>query len=619
MENEYARMYIDPNIGYVGEMQMAHKMPKDGLTKRGLRYFYKHADKIQMNKKPRKPKEYLRITGPPYSFQIDVMVLKGGNFELPSHNNGIQYILVVIDILSRKAFMYPMKGNTMQTILTKYKQFLEDVESLLASTNTFTADARANLQANQNAAMPMKIASVTGDNQFSKGGFPKFNTDRGIQCFTSVAKEDHDTYGDRLGIVDRFIRTFKNKLRMYIDIHQKPRYIDELPLLLQNYNDTPHSALHNNTPNQVWKDPELLRMIRYENAIHNNMVKLAIRYIPVGTAVRAVEKRNLFEKEKYRFSETIFYVHSQDFNRYILCRQAVSSHGPGCKTLRKRYKITELWPVDPEKIIKLNRPDDEHTTSNGPSTSSPGGKPKRRHAPDSDPNSEDTNDNRRGKRDNALSRALDESRLMNRLIRREDWDKSQAANAASQMPSIRSTYNLRRRKQAQANLEPSARTRALRKQSTTAARPKTRPVPQRKKMPTTDEIGDIRCQVCRRRDDEDKMLLCDNCNHGYHTFCLSPPLNAVPAGKWFCPACVPRPNPPAETDPDTACVVCGSTSVTKGGKPMLLCDKCDRGFHMKCLRPPLTNVPSGDWYCPDCKNRSHNAPHTREKTTMKHG
>lgn len=34
---------------------------------------------------------------------------------------------------------------------------------------------------------------------------------------------------------------------------------------------------------------------------------------------------------------------------------------------------------------------------------------------------------------------------------------------------------------------------------------------------------------------------------------------------------------------------------------MLLCDGCDRGFHMSCLTPPLKNVPVGDWYCKDCK------------------
>ena len=34
---------------------------------------------------------------------------------------------------------------------------------------------------------------------------------------------------------------------------------------------------------------------------------------------------------------------------------------------------------------------------------------------------------------------------------------------------------------------------------------------------------------------------------------------------------------------------------------MLLCDGCDRGFHMSCLNPPLKKVPVGNWYCSDCR------------------
>ena len=33
---------------------------------------------------------------------------------------------------------------------------------------------------------------------------------------------------------------------------------------------------------------------------------------------------------------------------------------------------------------------------------------------------------------------------------------------------------------------------------------------------------------------------------------------------------------------------------------MLLCDGCDKGFHMDCLNPPLLEIPHGNWYCDDC-------------------
>ncbi|VDO05097.1 unnamed protein product [Rodentolepis nana] len=47
------------------------------------------------------------------------------------------------------------------------------------------------------------------------------------------------------------------------------------------------------------------------------------------------------------------------------------------------------------------------------------------------------------------------------------------------------------------------------------------------------------CEVCHSPDDEANLLLCDNCDKGYHTYCLSNPLSEIPEGDWFCPECEP--------------------------------------------------------------------------------
>ncbi|KAH9551478.1 hypothetical protein CY35_09G017500 [Sphagnum magellanicum] len=48
---------------------------------------------------------------------------------------------------------------------------------------------------------------------------------------------------------------------------------------------------------------------------------------------------------------------------------------------------------------------------------------------------------------------------------------------------------------------------------------------------------DYPCQVCQRTNDADQMLLCDNCNGGYHLFCLKPKLTQVFAGNWYYSSC----------------------------------------------------------------------------------
>lgn len=49
-----------------------------------------------------------------------------------------------------------------------------------------------------------------------------------------------------------------------------------------------------------------------------------------------------------------------------------------------------------------------------------------------------------------------------------------------------------------------------------------------------------RCRICRKKGDADKMLLCDMCDRGHHLYCLKPVLKTVPQGDWFCPDCRPK-------------------------------------------------------------------------------
>jgi bromodomain adjacent to zinc finger domain protein 1A len=52
--------------------------------------------------------------------------------------------------------------------------------------------------------------------------------------------------------------------------------------------------------------------------------------------------------------------------------------------------------------------------------------------------------------------------------------------------------------------------------------------------------------ICRKKSDPEQTLLCDECNKGYHMYCLKPKMSTVPKGDWFCIKCRPE-NYKAET------------------------------------------------------------------------
>lgn len=58
-----------------------------------------------------------------------------------------------------------------------------------------------------------------------------------------------------------------------------------------------------------------------------------------------------------------------------------------------------------------------------------------------------------------------------------------------------------------------------------------------------DPLDDLSCEICGYDGDEDKMIMCDACDGGHHTYCLRPKLKNVPEGDWYCPCCAERLRP----------------------------------------------------------------------------
>ncbi|ETM00466.1 hypothetical protein L917_02814 [Phytophthora nicotianae] len=90
------------------------------------------------------------------------------------------------------------------------------------------------------------------------------------------------------------------------------------------------------------------------------------------------------------------------------------------------------------------------------------------------------------------------------------------------------------------------------------------------------------------------VLRCDGCKREVDVANIHPPLKSVPIGNWFCNDCV--------TDAADAAPSIDSATVPLVPVTLLICDLCDSEFDMKALDPPLTEVPSGDWFCPACSS-----------------
>lgn len=59
------------------------------------------------------------------------------------------------------------------------------------------------------------------------------------------------------------------------------------------------------------------------------------------------------------------------------------------------------------------------------------------------------------------------------------------------------------------------------------------------------------------------------------------------------------PRYPEAVESSELCLVCGTGSDGQD-TALLECEKCENPYHLGCLDPPLSEVPEGEWHCPEC-------------------
>ncbi|XP_078439998.1 uncharacterized protein LOC144710182 [Wolffia australiana] len=156
---------------------------------------------------------------------------------------------------------------------------------------------------------------------------------------------------------------------------------------------------------------------------------------------------------------------------------------------------------------------------------------------------------------------------------------------------------------------------------------------------SSSESDDL-CRICG---DGGDLLLCDICPRAYHKECVG--VASVPAGDWYCPCCqnmqvkdksgeynenaiaagrVAGVDPIEEIfkrciriakTPEAdvgGCVLCRGHDFSRcgfGPRTVLLCDQCEREFHVGCLKEnnlgDLKELPEGKWFCSSDCDRIH--------------
>ena len=182
-------------------------------------------------------------------------------------NDGYTFLLLVIDIFSKYGWIVPLKNKK-----------------------------------------GVNVAKAL-ENIFQERKPKKLWTDKGTEFYNKDVKKLLDIYSteneEKSSIVERWIRTMKEKMWKYFTDNNTYRYIDILPDLVEDYNNTVHTSIKM-TPIEASKKKNELTALRNLYPDRYKIYNLQPKF-SVGDEVRITKKKKVFEKGyTTRWTEEIF-------------------------------------------------------------------------------------------------------------------------------------------------------------------------------------------------------------------------------------------------------------------------------------------------------------------------
>ena len=188
---------------------------------------------------------------------------------LSDENDGFNYLLLVIDIFNKYGWIVPLKNKSSGVIVEALKGIFKD-----------------------SGRRPKKLWTDKGREFFNKDV-------RDLIYLYATENEEKSS------IAERWIRTIKEKMFKYFTDYKTNRYIDVLPDLVEDYNNTVHSSTKL-TPVEASKEENQLKVWRNLYPDRYKTSRLNPKF-SVGDEVRITKKKKVFEKGyTTRWTEEIF-------------------------------------------------------------------------------------------------------------------------------------------------------------------------------------------------------------------------------------------------------------------------------------------------------------------------
>ena len=274
-----SRVYISPEhaASFTGldKLYRAVKEQFPSVTRKEIRKWAENNLSYSLHKPSRRTFKRNKVYAPEIDslWEADLAFVQ----DVTKENDGVNYLLVVIDVFSKYVWVRPMKNKTARSLLEAFHSILSE------------------------GRKPEKLRTDKGT-EFLNESFQQYLKEKNIHFYTANNEP-------KAGVVERVNRTLKSKLYRYFTAVNSLRYIDVLQDLVDSYNNTYHGSI-GRAPATV----SLLNVGQVRRKLYGEITSTAPKKFKfsVGDHVRLSLRKRLFKKGyKMNWTEEIFQITRQ--------------------------------------------------------------------------------------------------------------------------------------------------------------------------------------------------------------------------------------------------------------------------------------------------------------------
>lgn len=212
--NQYlSNIYYDPKrVGSFGSASKLYKEVKsdgrDDIKLSDIKTWLRSQDPYTLHRAVKRTFKRNRVIVEGINRQFDADLADMSS--MAKQNNGIKFLLIIIDVFSRYLHVVPLKSKTGKDVLNGFEQVFKSVK-------------------------PHCLRTDKGS-EFTNRIVQRYFEEQGVHHFVTQ-NEPKANYAERV------IRTLKTRLVKYFTHKQSLRYVDVLPEFVKSYNDSVHTSI----------------------------------------------------------------------------------------------------------------------------------------------------------------------------------------------------------------------------------------------------------------------------------------------------------------------------------------------------------------------------------------